>query len=484
MDKKDSISIETQIDYCKREAGVPDEQITVFQDKGFSGKNTNRPGFTQMMQGIQNGTFEKIIVYRLDRISRSITDFAGIMDVLEEHGTDFVSTTEKFDTSTPMGRAMLYIVMVFAQLERETIAERIRDNYYSRGKLGVWLGGPAPFGFETSRQKQNGKNVSVLRPTRDLELVKRIFSTYADTENSLGTIARDLKAEFEDRYGVWNNVKLSRILHNPIYAEANADIYHYFKNKGCIMTDLIEDYDGTHGIALYGKRDRNLNKYRNLDEHVASLSLTKGVIDAETFLRCQYKLDRNMQIKNSGKGKHSWLTGLVKCGYCGYSMVTRIYNDTRYLYCSGRSNNECDTELKTQHLNDIEAYVDQEVQKFIKNVKQEQLTATRTVADAETNKLKIELYKIEEQISNLLEGLANAQGITMNYINKKISELDNQKSEIQKQLEQHYTQEYKIHIPTEQEWNAADLDEKRNISHRIIERVEIYNDRIQIRWKP
>lgn len=483
VDKKDSISIETQIAYCQKEISDPDEKIEVFQDKGFSGKNMNRPAFSKMMDGIQEGKFSKIIVYRLDRISRSITDFAGIMDILSENKTDFVSTTEKFDTSTPMGRAMLYIIMVFAQLERETIAERIRDNYYSRGKLGVWLGGPAPFGFEISKTKQNGKNVSTLRPTKELELVKQIYKTYSETPRSLGELGRSLKNKFGDQYGIWNNIKLSRILHNPIYVCADVDIYHYFKDKGCIMTDSIEQYTGDYGLAIYGKRDRAAFKYRHLSEQVVSLSLTKGVIDSETYLQCQYKLEKNTQIKNTGKGKHSWLTGLVKCGYCGYSMTVRCYGETKYLHCSGKSINECDQATTTQYVADIEKFINNSILEYIKNADIAEINSAHSSVDTETNNLKIELYKIEEQITNLINSLANAQDVTMNYINQKIAELDQEKAEIQKRIEERYTKKEQIHIPTEQEWLDAEFQEKREIAHQLIEKIFIKKDSINITWK-
>ena len=144
VDKADSLSIQGQIDLCRRETG---EEVSIYQDKGFSGKNTNRPDFQRMMEDVEKGVIQKIVVYRLDRLSRSITDFGKLWDTLKKHGVEFVSINETFDTSTPMGRAMLNIIMVFAQLERETTAERVRDNYYQRVKLGSWPGGPAPQGF-------------------------------------------------------------------------------------------------------------------------------------------------------------------------------------------------------------------------------------------------------------------------------------------------------------------------------------------------
>ena len=115
VDKKDSISIESQIEFCRHElrGGAARE----YQDKGFSGKNTDRPQFQQLVRDIEAGLIARVVVYKLDRISRSILDFANMMQLFQKHNVEFVSGTEKFDTSTPMGRAMLNICIVFAQLE-------------------------------------------------------------------------------------------------------------------------------------------------------------------------------------------------------------------------------------------------------------------------------------------------------------------------------------------------------------------------------
>ena len=155
VDKADSLSIQGQIDLCRREVG---KDIQVYQDKGFSGKNTNRPDFQRMMADVEKGLVQKIVVYRLDRFSRSLADFSRLWEVLQRHGVEFVSVNERFDTSTPMGRAMLSIIMVFAQLERETTAERVRDNYYQRVKLGSWPGGPAPYGFPLAAYQMRWEN--------------------------------------------------------------------------------------------------------------------------------------------------------------------------------------------------------------------------------------------------------------------------------------------------------------------------------------
>ncbi len=108
------------------------------------------------MRDIKRGLIAKVVVYKLDRISRSILDFANMMELFQQYNVEFVSSTEKFDTSTPMGRAMLNICIVFAQLERETIQKRVTDAYYSRSQRGFKMGGKSPL-WLPYRANQDGR---------------------------------------------------------------------------------------------------------------------------------------------------------------------------------------------------------------------------------------------------------------------------------------------------------------------------------------
>ena len=481
IDKQDSISIETQIELCKKEIKT-NEPFKIYEDKGFSGKNIERPKFKKLINDIKNGEISQIIVYRLDRISRSITDFSKIMDILEEHKVSFISANEKFDTSTPTGKAMLYIIMIFAQLERETIAERIRDNYYSRGKTGVWLGGPAPFGYTIKKVIKNSKKNSMLEPTEDIEIIKEIYGLYADTDISLGGIAKILLQKYDGH--MWNNIKLSRILHNPVYVKANVDIYDFFKSKRCTITNDIEEFIGQKGCALYGKRDRSNNKYRNYEDMILSISNHNGIIDADVWLKCQLKLQNNVQIKNKGKGKHTFLTGLLKCGYCGYSMSVKTYKDKKYLNCTGRYiTNSCIDKSETHYLFEIETYVFEEIKKFVYNFQSLEISHKKTTNDNEINNLKIELHKIEAEITNLINNLSCANEVLLKYANEKIVELDNKKIEILNTINEKRIKPTSINIPNLDDWENLSIDVKKNFTNKIINSILIFNDTIKIDWK-
>ena len=115
-----------------------------YDDGGFSGGNMDRPGLNKLMGDIQAGRIDIVVVYKVDRLSRSLTDFAKLMDVFDAHRACFVSVTQHFNTKDSMGRLTLNILLSFAQFEREVTGERIRDKFAASRKKGMWMGGAAP----------------------------------------------------------------------------------------------------------------------------------------------------------------------------------------------------------------------------------------------------------------------------------------------------------------------------------------------------
>ena len=256
IDKKDSISIETQIEACKR---CTDGEFRVYSDKGWSGKNLDRPQFQQLLRDIRSGEISKLVVYKLDRISRSLNDFSNLMETFRKYGVEFASTVETFDTSTAIGRAMLGIIMVFAELERENILLRVKDNYYARGEKGLYLGGVPVYGFDKIPTRLDGIKTSVLVPNGDMGTVEYIYSAYRESGCSLGDIVRALnEREVPSPAGtLWDSSKLSRLLRSPVYVRADMEVYRYFKEKGARISNPAADFTGERGCFLYGKRGAN-----------------------------------------------------------------------------------------------------------------------------------------------------------------------------------------------------------------------------------
>ena len=428
VDKADSLSIQGQIDLCMKQTS---EDVKIYQDKGYSGKNTNRPAFQRMMEDVEKGLIKKIVVYRLDRFSRSLADFSRLWEVLKRHGVEFVSINETFDTASPMGRAMLSIIMVFAQLERETTAERVRDNYYQRVKLGAWPGGPAPYGFSIGRlSSDTGTPAPTLMSNEQSAIVERIFQSYAQKDATLGSVARMLNNEGipAPKRATWDNVALSRILHSPTYVMADEDVYLYYKSKGMLVSNPVEEFDGLHAGTVIGKRDRSAGKYQDLKEQRFSLANHYGLIASDVWLCCQYKLDENRQLGGKGRGKHTWLSGLMKCAHCGYSIKVNRDGKKYYLVCSGRSNlNVCDKSIRVD-LRSLESCV---------AAKLEQLLAQCPDVEAENSgdhEVRQRLDEIDRKIERLMDALAESTDVTMTYINRTIQRLENQRASLEEQV--------------------------------------------------
>ena len=471
VDKKDSLSIEAQIKTCKAFAG---KDYKVYTDKGFSGKNTKRPDFQRMFDDIKSGKIEKVVVYKLDRFSRSLLDFYESWEILERHNVEFYSTKENFDTSSPFGRAMMGILMIFAQMERETIAERVRDNYAHRHALGLWLGGPAPYGFEILKTIVEGIKAPVLVADEHSENVKYIFRKYANSNMSLGAMARLLNEEgvLGPKREQWDNVSLSRLLKSPLYVKADTSVYFYYLSKGVNIISPEDAFDGEHACMLVGKRDRSKNKYNDLKDQRMSVSQHTGVIDSKTWLKAQEKMENNAQINRAKAGKYSWLTGLIKCASCEYSIkLNNLKTENKLkMVCSGKSNLKICDQVFEQDIREIEDLVAAEINEVLKK------NPPNNYGD-NNKKLLEELVEIECQIERLVDSLMQANKLMKAAIDKRADELQRRHDEILKELSKEKPRAKPI------DFMGLSFEEKRIVANEFINRILIDEDKINIEWR-
>src|SRR5271167_4739633 len=126
---------------------------TAYDDGGFSGAGMERPGLRQLLANIREGLVDTVVVYKVDRLTRSLTDFARMVELFDARGVSFVAVTQQFNTTTSMGRLTLNVLLSFAQFEREVIGERIRDKVAASKRKGIWMGGVLPLGYEARERK-------------------------------------------------------------------------------------------------------------------------------------------------------------------------------------------------------------------------------------------------------------------------------------------------------------------------------------------
>lgn len=232
-------SIGNQIELCKEYiqthyTEIPQDHILVYEDEGFSGGNLNRPDFKKMMEAARQRKFKAIIVYRLDRISRNISDFSSLIEELSRLDIAFISIREQFDTGTPMGRAMMYIASVFSQLERETIAERIRDNMHELAKTGRWLGGTTPTGYASESVQKvtiDGKAKKACKLKlipEESEIVRLIYSLYIEHDSLTSVEAELIKRGLKTKNNkLFTRFSIKSILQNPVYMIADVNAYNF-----------------------------------------------------------------------------------------------------------------------------------------------------------------------------------------------------------------------------------------------------------------
>ena len=332
-------SIGNQVELCKEyvrnmfgEQYV--ERCVVFEDEGFSGGDLKRPDFQRMMVDVRKRKFKAIVVYRLDRISRNISDFTGLIDELTRLDVSFVSIKEQFDTSTPMGRAMMFIISVFSQLERETIAERIRDNMHELAKTGRWLGGNAPTGFKSegvSKVTLDGKtrkSFKLVPIPEEAEIPKLIFDLYTEKDSLTAVEAELLRRRIKTKQGKnFNRFSIKAILQNPVYVVADEDAYHYFMEREADVCFPKEAFDGSCGIMAYNRTDQEKGKTTILlpvSEWIIAIGKHIGLVPSKQWIKVQESLERNKsKAYRKPRNNEALLTGLIYCS-CGERMYPKL----------------------------------------------------------------------------------------------------------------------------------------------------------------
>lgn len=488
IDKKDSISVESQIDYCKYE--THGESFKVYIDRGYSGKNTNRPAFEELYKDIQQGEITKVVVYKLDRISRSILDFSNMMETFGEYKVEFISTTEKFDTSTPIGRAMLNICIVFAQLERETIQKRVTDAYYARSKRGFYMGGRIPYGFTIEQTVIEGiKTSKYVSMPKESEHIKLLYSLYADSSNSLGDIIRYLNENQIDnlRGSSWNTARISEMLRNPIYVKADMDVYDFFKCQGANVLSPPTDFIGINACYLYKGTVSSTRKQSDLTDKEIVLAPHEGIVSSGDWIRCRIRCLSNRQSTKTCKPKNSWLIGKVKCGNCGYALTVAKSNTKwkRYFVCSARLNaKKCFGTGSTIYADLLESYM-------IDAIK-DKLTHFKILSMNENNMLnpkvnvdKMRLAHLDTEIKNLLSKVGSANEVLMQYINEKVEMLDTERRLLQEEVVSlSCNTENSIGFITNHvdKWEEISFEDKQTVVDTLIKVIYISNGKIDITW--
>ena len=459
----EGFSVGEQTDRLKKYCEAHDWKIyQIYTDAGFTGANMERPALQQMMRDIKAGRIQKVVVWKLDRLSRSQKDTLSLIeDCFLANDCDFVSMRENFDTGTPFGNAIIGILAVFAQLEREQIKERMAMGKDARVKSGKWTGGShVPFGYKYV-------DGEIIVDDYEAMIVKEMFRLVLEG-NSVYSICKQfnakgyrtaLNAEFQQR-------TMKRMLTSQVYIGMIK-----FKKRW---------HPGTH----------------------------EAIIDVDTFERAQDLLQNRLDIKlgyykqNPGKVS-SYLGGMLICAHCGAKYSKNIYASTergkKYKYlkytCNSRRYHgnkhlvrdpECKN--KTWNMDELDNLVFDQIRKLAVDPDHKDDVVSPGVDNSEI--LRKEIEKIDKQILRLMD-LYQIGSIPIESIRSKVEEADQKKKKLEIQLSKAMDdQKNRLSVQEGLKYAAnfdnllqeGDFKEIRRVLTELIEYIAIDGDDIDIHW--
>jgi DNA invertase Pin-like site-specific DNA recombinase len=500
-EKEDSLSIESQEDFCSSICKENGWEYDFYKDPGLSGGDIERPDFQKMMALILAGKYQRVIVYRLDRVNRDMADFANMLKVLERHDIIFQSATEPFDTSTPFGRAWAYNTMNYAEMERRRAMERGKENFLYRVSKGHYPGGHNPFGYRVVKVQHEGKAANTLEPDEiQAPYVRYIFDLYVNKKIALHRIALILNQEGIPTVsgGTWRNEKVRRTLKNPVYTENTIDVFEYFVALGVSVMQGPESFDGAHGCLLVEKEV--MGKHRKLnppEKQRLSVGLHRPLVSADIWLQAQRTLTMNGRRKRRGTGHSSWTIGFMKCAHCGYSMSTKQIKRqgqyiTGYFICSGhnmRGDTVC-TAKKHHNAGEVEAEIEKRLFAHLRDVDLDGVAVNYSPETTfEINALRAKEIEIIQQIDDLID--KSFEGVVRDYIQARIEKLDKERQGIRARLfslrnESHVNSNKNIKQVIETiltSWDELSITEKHSLAENIISGITLSSDMvIDIAW--
>lgn len=435
----ENYSIEEQTDRLKAYCKAKDIQIVkIYTDGGYSGGNVNRPALQQMLQDIDKGLIDSVIVYKLDRLSRSQKDTLMLIeDCFLAKNVDFVSVNENFDTSTPFGRAMIGILSVFAQLEKDQITERFTMGRIGRAKNGYFHGGGnAPTGYDYIDGELIINDYEAIQ-------VKDLYNRFLK-----GYSIHNCWQYMQQKYGGWSNeVSVRNVLKNELYIGK-------VKFKGVA-------YQGNHQPIISEETFRQVQDLFNSSRRAS-----------DTFKRSPFKAS-------------TLLSSLVYCGKCGarfhgehgnYSCYSRTKGDKKYIVDPNCKNKK----WKIEEL-------DRLVLDYIMRLDFSKLKSGHPVPVPVTD-YSIRLNEIDKQIGKLID-LYQVSGIPIETIQEKMDALNKEKEallNISKPKNVPVTTLAEMITARDTLMSLSDtgsLDEKRACLTMIIDRIIIDDDNVNIKLK-
>ena len=450
-EQEDNYSIPEQIERMKKYCDAKDWMVyKIYTDSVYSGSNMDRPGLQDMIKDCEKGKLDMVLVYKLDRLSRSQKDTLYLIeDVFEKNSVGFTSMTENFDTSTPFGKAILGVLAVFSQFEHSKIRERTMIGKDARAQEGKWHGSKwVPIGYDyDGLLMPNEYEAMQVREIADLFLKGTPVRTIARTVTEKGYL---------HKHGEWDAKTIRRVLQNPV------------------------------NIGLIKNRDK---WYKGIHD---------PILDQETFDAIQKLMEDRREQFGTTKAHQSLLGGILFCKRCGGRYARQSYNGIYSYMCYSRSKKmkkmikDPNCKNNNYRMEVLEASILDEIRKLaVDPGRISEVRENRPLTDS-TEKIKSitsEIAKIDTQISKMMDLYALGT-IDLNVISDKVAALNSTKTALNKELDSLNVVDEKDIMPDDQIRSVAalmtedlPLEDKRDIVQTLIRFIEIDGENVSIHWK-
>lgn len=318
--------------------------------------------------------------------------------------------------------------------------------------------------------------------------VRLMFEMYAEPETSFGDITRYFEEQGIKIYGKsLTRPFLSQLLRNPVYAQADLEMYEFFKSQGAVVVNDAADFAGTNGCYLYQGRDVKEDKDKSLKDQILVIAPHEGFVPSDIWLRCRKKLMTNITFQNGRKARNTWLAGKIKCGKCGYALKT-THNPSGYEYlrCSKRADHKGCPGCGTLRKNEFEQFIFTAMGEKFREFKL--LRGGEEKANPKITAYQVELAQVEAEIEKLLDTLTGANATLLAYANKKIEDLDNRRKTLSKAIadlsvETLSSQQIELLSGYLDDWENISFEDKRKAADGLISSISATSDYVKIEWK-
>ena len=351
------------------------------------------------------------------------------------------------------------------------------------------MSGQAPYGFGLEPTVVEGIRTKMMAADPvAANHVRLMFEMYDEPETSFGDITRYFEEQGIKIYGKsLTRPFLSQLLRNPVYAQADLEMYEFFKSQGAVVVNDAADFAGTNGCYLYQGRDVKEDKDKSLKDQILVIAPHEGFVPSDIWLRCRKKLMTNITFQNGRKARNTWLAGEIKCGKCGYALKT-THNPSGYEYlrCSKRADHKGCPGCGTLRKNEFEQFIFTAMGEKFREFKL--LRGGEEKANPKITAYQVELAQVEAEIEKLLDTLTGANATLLAYANKKIEDLDNRRKTLSKAIadlsvETLSSQQIELLSGYLDDWENISFEDKRKAADGLISSISATSDYVKIEWK-